>query len=150
MTATAGRRHDPEHGGAVVEFVLLVTVLLVPVTYLALVLGRLEAAAYAADAGAREAARMAASAADDRGGRAAARAAVVLTAADQGFEPAAVHLDLDCAASPCATPGAAVRATVTVRVDLPGVPAPVLGGHGGALRLRARALAVADRFGAAP
>ncbi len=52
----AGRVGD--EGSAVVEFVGLVVVLLVPLVYLVLVVGRLEAATFAAEGAAREAARV--------------------------------------------------------------------------------------------
>ena len=56
MTAPPAR--DPgEEGSAVVEFVALAVLLLIPIIYLILTVGRLQAASYAVSTAAREAAR---------------------------------------------------------------------------------------------
>lgn len=143
-----GRRVDA--GTAVVEFLMLGVLLLVPVAYLALLLGRVQAATYAADAAAREAARALVAAQDEPTGLARARTAVRLALLDQGFEvdPTAVTT-LDCSASPCLT----LAATVTVRVELdvvlPGVPAGVDRAVPTHVVVRARQTAMVDRFRAA-
>ena len=112
-----------EAGSAAVEFLAVGVVLLVPLLYLALCLGRVQAAVFAAEGGAREAARVVAGA---PGAAAQERAAAVveLAAADQGFAVAGERaLRLECAADPCATPGSDVVARVRLEVPLPLVPA---------------------------
>lgn len=120
---------DGDEGSAVVEFLGVVLVLLVPLIYLVLTLGRLQAAAFAADGAAREAIRAVTSSASldspqGAGLPAGARAvaAVGIALADQGIDadPAAA-LDLACAVD-CTAPGSAVAATIHVDVELPLVP----------------------------
>ncbi|NTW39873.1 MAG: pilus assembly protein [Cellulomonadaceae bacterium] len=121
-------------GNAVVEFLGVALVLLVPTVYLVLVLGRLQSAAFAVDGAAREAARafVTTEVARDRAGadgrdlpasgvRAVAATGIAL--ADQGLDPgdAADSLTVTCSAE-CGAPGSEVTTTVEVVVDLPGVP----------------------------
>lgn len=111
-------------GSALVEFLGISLVLLVPTVYLVLVLGRVQAATFAAEGAAREAARVYVAAADAEQGAARAVTSVAVALTDQGFDddPAAA-LEVRCSADPCLTPGAEVAATVQVRVPLPFVPA---------------------------
>ena len=118
-------RAGADEGTAVLEFLAVTVLLLVPVIYLVLMLGRLQAATFAADSAAREAGRAftTSTGADDGARRAVA--AVALALDDQGFDdvdPAAA-LTLDCSNEPCLTSGGSVRVTVTFDVQLPGVPA---------------------------
>ena len=117
-------RGGRDDGNAVVEFLGVAVVLLVPVVYLVLVLGRLQAAAFAVDGAAREAVRVVVGAAaiDPRPDLAvAADAAVRIALADQGLV-ARDAVVLMCDPS-CEAPGAVVSARVEVAVDLPLVPA---------------------------
>ena len=110
-------------GSAVIEFLGVTLVLLVPLVYLVLVLGRIEAATFAAESAAREASRVYVRADSEAQGSAAAEASARLALADQGFgDTAAGALDIVCSADPCLTPGADVEADVRVRVALPFVP----------------------------
>jgi Flp pilus assembly protein TadG len=107
-----------------VEFVALGVLLLVPLVYLVLALGRVQAASFAADGAARSAAQTFVRADDEATGRARALAAVRIGLRDQGFDddPATAGR-LTCSASPCLTPQARVTVEVTVQVRLPGLPA---------------------------
>ena len=114
-----------EDGTAVLEFLAVTVLLLVPVVYLVLVLGRLQAATFAADSAAREAGRAFTTSTGPDDGARRAVAAVALALDDQGFDdidPAGA-LTLDCSSQPCLSPGGSVRVTVTFDVQLPGVPA---------------------------
>jgi hypothetical protein len=115
------RRRDD--GSAVVEFVTLGVLLLVPVAYLVLAVGRIQAAAFAADGAAREAARVFVTAADEPAARARAATAIRLGLLDQGFDvdPAQVAT-VECRARPCLSPEGRVVVSVSVDVVLPGVP----------------------------
>ena len=111
-------------GSAVVEFLAVTLLLLVPIVYLVLVLGRLQAATFAAEGAAREAGRAFTTAVEpDVGGRLAV-SAVQLALSDQGFVAvdAASALGLECSTDPCLTPGSSVRVRVAFDVDLPLVP----------------------------
>ncbi|WP_421732938.1 pilus assembly protein [Cellulomonas sp.] len=112
-----------DEGSSVVEFLGLSLVLLVPLVYLVLVLGRIEAATFAAEGAAREAARtfVVADHADE--GTERALAAVRIALRDQGFDDdPSDALTLTCSASPCLAPGSDVAARIDVRVPLPFVP----------------------------
>lgn len=111
-------------GSALVEFLGVALVLLVPVVYLVLVLGRVQAATFAAEGAAREAARVYVAAPDAATGRSRAVTAVGVALHDQGFDdPPGAALAVACSATSCLVPGARVTATVEVRVPLPFVPA---------------------------
>ncbi|MFF3063026.1 pilus assembly protein [Oerskovia sp. NPDC057915] len=126
--AFAGRRDGPravgEEGNAIVEFLGAALILLLPVMYLALTLGRIQAATFAVEGAAKESARAFVTADSVEGGEARARAAVSLALADQGFtdvEPADV-LSISCAGSRCLDPGSEVATIVRYDVPLPFVP----------------------------
>lgn len=110
-----------ERGSAVVEFVFLAVLVLVPTFYLVVMLARLEAGAYAASTAAREAGRAYVTAPDPTSAPARARAAAALAFADQGFSGSG-RLTLGCDGSPCLRPGARVEARTEVTVPLPLVP----------------------------
>lgn len=134
-------------GSAIVEFLGLALLLLVPIVYVVLTLARLEAAVYAAQGGAREAARVITRAEDDAAGLARAGAAVELAFADQGFDvDAADALHVVCDQAPCVTPGGRVVVEVRVDVPLPGVPDAVRGSVPAQVPVVGRFVAVVDEF----
>lgn len=113
-----------DSGNAIVEFLAVTVILLVPLVYLVLVLGRLQAATFAADSAAHEAGRVYAQAATPEQGSARAVAAVGIALRDQGFadvDPAHA-LAVDCSSIPCLTPGSDVATSVAFAVPLPFVP----------------------------
>lgn len=112
-----------DDGSAVLEFLALALVLLIPLVYLVLTLARLEAATFAVEGAAREAARtyVVADGADEGAERAIAAVGIALR--DQGFDDdPAQALTLTCSTSPCLAPGSDVAARIDVRVPLPFVP----------------------------
>lgn len=111
-----------DEGSAVVEFLGVALVLLVPIVYLVLVLGRVQAATFAIDGAAREAARAIVTADDAEDAAARAVAAVGLALGDQGVDvdPAAVTV-VSCDGE-CLAPGSTVTVQVAVDVALPGIP----------------------------
>ena len=111
-----------DEGSAVVEFLGVTLVLLVPVVYLVLVLAQIQAAAFAVDGAAREAARAFVTSEVDPADRAVA--AVALAFEDQGLDPtdAPDALSLTCSDPGCSTPGSTVTAEVALDVTLIGVP----------------------------
>lgn len=139
-----------DEGSALVEFLGVALVLLVPVVYLVLVLGRLQAATFAVDGAAREAARAVVTADDAAMATDRALAAVQLALADQGIaaDPAAVTSVL-CDGE-CLTPGTTVTVHVAVDVALPGVPAWLSGAVPLAVPVTATTTAEVDSFVAGP
>lgn len=143
-------RH-PDTGSAVVEFVALGVLLLVPVVYLVLTLGRIQAAAYAADGAAREAARAFVAADDERAGRARAQAAVRLGLLDHGLDvDPARATSIVCRQIPCLTPEGRVVVQVSVDVVLPGIPGFVDQLVATHVTVRSTQTAAVDAFRSAP
>jgi hypothetical protein len=115
----AGLLDRDERGSAVIEFVFLTIVVLVPLIYLVLTVARVQAGTYAVAQAAREAGRayVTAESGDDAAGR--ARAAADIAFADFGFTG---RLELGCDGSPCLRPEGRVTTRATVAVPLPLVP----------------------------
>lgn len=143
------RRRD-ERGSAVVEFVVLGVLMLVPLVYLVMTTARLQAGAYSASAAAREAARGFVTATSPESAEPRAMAAAGIAFEDQGFGGGQGKLALGCDGSPCLRPDGRIEVVATVTVPLPLVPAfardlvplevPVSASH----------VAVVDRFRAGP
>jgi len=135
-----------DRGSATIEFVAVGVLLLVPLVYVVIALSRVQAAAFAADGSAREAARAFVTAADEEDGRRRAAIAVRLGLLDQGFtDPDAGALAIECQrADACLTPGSRVR--IEVRVLLPGVPNFLDRALPAGTTVRSSQVAVVDRF----
>ncbi len=114
-----------DSGSAALEFILVGVVLLVPIVYLIVAMGQIQAHALGVEAGARHLARTIATASDR--GEADERAVRVIDAIAQeyGIAADAVEVAVACTpvASPCPQAGATVRVTVRAEVALPLVPA---------------------------
>lgn len=138
-------------GSAVVEFVTVGVLLLVPILYLVVTLGRIQAAAFATEAAARGAARALTVADDEAAGQAAAAAVVTYALSDQGFE---VDPDrataVECPVTGCLTPGGSVVVRVEVAVTLPGVPGFLAGALPVAVPVSATQVATVDQFRGVP
>jgi hypothetical protein len=139
------RRPRDEAGSAVVEFVTLGVLLLVPLIYLVLMLARVQAGAFAVSQASREAGRAFVTADADEAAAARARAAALISFEDHDFGDTG-RLVLACDADPCLRAGAHVRATATVRVPLPLVPAFVRDAVPLAVPVSATHVATVDRF----
>ncbi len=128
-------RRGDESGTALIEFVWLAIVLIVPLLYIVLAAFDTQRAAYAASAAARSAGRAFVTAPDQRTGYARARAAVRLAYRDQRLD-AVPDVRITCRPDPrhCLTPGSLVRAEIHSAVDLPLMPA-VLGSNTPRLRV---------------
>lgn len=115
------RRGDLERGSALVEFVGLATLMIIPVFYLVMVAGRVEGAAFAVQGAAQAAGRAYATAGSDALGRTRAQLAAQLALADDHLDGQAA-VRVDCGACSYA-PGSAVSVQVGLLVALPGLPA---------------------------
>lgn len=133
-------------GSAVVEFLGVALLLLVPVVYLVLVLGQLQAAAFATEGAARQAARAMVTADDEASGVERATASVRISLEDQGFTEAADQaMTVTCSAD-CLAPGSSATVTVAIDVVLPGVPAWLHGAVPLAIGVEATATAQRDSY----
>ncbi|GII99567.1 TadE-like protein [Sediminihabitans luteus] len=137
-------------GSALVEFVGATVVLLLPVLYLVLTLARVQAATFAVESGAREAARVVVSADDLDEGVARARQVVGLALHDQGFDDAVQAFEVACSSTPCRAPGSTVRVRVRYDVVLPFVPASIGDGASLAVPVEATEVMPVDDHVAAP
>lgn len=118
----ATRNAAAQEGSALVEFVFLGVLLLVPLIYLTLMVARVQAGSYAAAQAAREAGRAFVTSDTEDAAAARARAAAMIAFADQGFTAENGTLTITCAASPCLTPDARIDVTTQVTVPLPLIP----------------------------
>lgn len=110
-----------------VEFLGVTLILLIPLVYLVVTLGRVQAGAFAAEGAARDAVRAMVTAESAALGAARADAALGIALTDQGFARHEGVLTLECSTTPCLTPGGAVGAVVRVEVSLPLLPDAVRG-----------------------
>lgn len=134
-----------ERGNAIVEFVALAVILLIPCLYLVLSLGSVQGAVFAADVIARDAARIHATEPDPARADARVRQMTADVLADHRIDadPDAV-VTIRCSHDPCAAPGEDVRAEVRLPVPIPGL-GPMLGGDG-PVRVGASHMARVDQY----
>lgn len=148
MTGRHGVVRD-ERGSAVVEFVVLAVLMLIPLVYLVMMLARVQAGSYAVSQAAREAGRayVTAEAGDQAAGRAEAAARIAFL--DHSFEESG-RLAIACDGIPCLRPDGHVETTATVRVPLPLVPSFVRHVVPLSVPVSASHLSTVDRFRGLP
>ena len=144
------QRLSGERGSAVVEFVFLSVLLLVPLIYLVMTLARIQAGTYAVSTAAREAGRAYVTA--EQADRAEARglAAARIAFEDQGFGSAQSTVSIRCDGSPCLRPEGRVEVSAEVMVPLPLVPSFARDAVPLQVPIRASHVAVVDRFRGVP
>ncbi|MCD5315400.1 pilus assembly protein [Kineosporia babensis] len=106
-----------------IEFVALGLLLMLPVAYLVLVLGRIQAASFAANGAAREGARAFAAADSDAEAQRHLAITTELALRDHHFADEAGEVAISCTASPCLTPGERVTVEVQIAARFPWLPA---------------------------
>lgn len=137
-----------DRGSAALEFATLGLLLLVPLVYLIVLIGVIQAGALAAEGAARQAARVVTLARTESEAQAAAERAVTLAFDDAGVEGADIHVELTCRPRPeaCLTRRGIVTVTVSADVPLPLVP-PILGADvPPSVRVEARSVQQVSRF----
>jgi Flp pilus assembly protein TadG len=141
-------RDEDDDGNAIIEFVYLAVLLMVPLVYVLLTVFRVQGAAYAVSSAAREAGRIYATSesGEDAYERAFAAASVVM--ADSGFELSRRQLQIDC--DDCLQPGARVPVVIDYNVDLPLLPRFLDRSAPASLHVSGHHLEVVDRFRTAP
>jgi hypothetical protein len=142
----SGSGSATEAGSAVIEFVFLAVLMMVPLFYFVMVLARLQAGAYGVSAAAREAGRayVTAQAPGEAAGR--ASSAAELAFVDQGFAHEGT-ITITCDGEPCLRPDGRIRITATVSVPMPLVPAFFSGHVPMQIPVSATHVVTADRFG---
>lgn len=81
------RENPPDYGAAIIEFVLLVVVIFVPLTYGVLAFSAVQRGVFASSEAARQAGRAIATAPDQSTGLARAEYAAKMAVSDQGLDP---------------------------------------------------------------
>jgi Flp pilus assembly protein TadG len=140
------RKASSDDGNAIVEFVWLAVLLMVPLVYLMLTVFRVQSASYAVSSATREAGRVFVTAPDSGTGhrRALESAALVMHDAGLRLDPGQVRIT--CSATPCLTPGARVDIEIGYDTTLPFVP-ELFGRHRTAsVHVTGRHLEVVDRY----
>jgi len=139
---------DPERGSAALEFILVGLILLVPLVYLVVALGLIQAQSLGAEAGARHIARTVSLATDAATARVGTDRVLASVVDEYGIDPQSVDVAMECvpAGSNCPQAGSTVVVTVRTRVALPLVP-PVLGlDRLASIRVEASAAQKVSRF----
>ena len=136
----------PEDGNAIVEFVYLAVLLMVPLVYVLLTLFRIQAASFAVSSASREAGRVYASSTDLDAADTRARAAARLVMADSNLTLQGADLDIACESRPCLRPGSTVAVVLTYQVDLPFLPSFLRDRAPASIRVTGRHLEVVDRY----
>lgn len=134
-----------EQGSAVVEFVFLGVLLLVPLVYLIVAAGQVQGAAYAVVGAADHAAKVYAAAGPDGSPEAQARTAAELALSDFGFDGAGLEMAVSCSTG-CHAPGSTVTVTVTFDVPLPAAGS-IPGLDMAPVRVDATSMQTVERFG---
>jgi len=135
-----------DSGNAIVEFVYLAILLMIPLVYLLLTVFRIQGAAYAVSGAAREAGRVYVASDPAEGAPVRAVAAASLVMSDGGFKLDPDQLEFICSADPCRTPGATIAVDIDYAVGLPFLPRLLGDDAPAAIRVRGRHLEVVDRF----
>lgn len=133
-------------GNAVLEFLFLAVLLLVPLVYVLLTVFAVQRAAYAVASASREAGRVFVAADSAAVGRVRAEQATAIVLRDSGLAAADGALELTCSAQPCLTPGATVTVVVTHAVDLPLAPPFLADAAPVGIPVTGRHVEVVDRF----
>ena len=132
-------------GNAIVEFVFLAVLLMVPLVYVLITVFRVQAGAYAASSAAREAGRVFATAGSVGVAEERAYAAGRIVLRDSGLTLEPEDLGITCSSNPCLEPGSTVTVVVTQQVELPLVPR-ILGRAPGSVRVSSEHVEVVDRY----
>ncbi len=145
-----GNRLADDAGSASLEFVVAGVLLLVPLTALVVVLGTIQAGAFAVEAAAAQAARVIAIAEEPAEGREAAELAIAFALADHGFEPGQASVSIGCApVAPCPSRGGTVTVAIDLAVPIPLVPS-LFGAAPPSVTLSASATRPVSRFSGLP
>jgi Flp pilus assembly protein TadG len=137
---------DVDAGNAIVEFVYLAVLLMVPLVYVLITVFRVQAASYAVSSAAREAGRVYATSqtVDGAGDRAFAAASIVMADSDLALGPG--QLEITCSTARCLEPGSQVNVVMTYNVALPLVPRFFADRAPASVRVTSRHLEVVDRY----
>ena len=112
-----------DRGSAVIEFVIIGVLMLIPLAYISMCVMRVQAASVASSLAVREAGRAFVTADTVLDARVRALTAASLALADQGFAPPVRDLRVRCSPGQCLDPDSLVHVELNWEVDLPWLPA---------------------------
>lgn len=121
MNAQSSRRVD-ESGTAVVEFVWLAMLVMLPLVYVVIAVMRVQAAAFAVTEASRAAGRAYVQSDSTAVGLARAQVAADVALRDQGFVLTKSALRVTCRLGACLTPGSVVDVRINLQVSIPLLP----------------------------
>lgn len=139
-------RFARDDGNAIVEFVYLAVLLMVPLVYVLLTVFAVQRAAYAVSSAAREAGRVFATSESVTGAGDRALAGARLVMADSGLTLAPRDLRITCSDQPCLRPGSRVEVQIRYEVSLPLLPKVFDGKAPATVRVSGQHVEVVDRF----
>jgi hypothetical protein len=134
-----------EEGRAIVEFVFLGVLLLLPLTYLVTATARIQAASFSASLASREAGRAFVTGESDSDAHVRAHAAAALAFADFDFTEGAT-MAVTCDGAPCLRPQGTVTAVATIEVRLPLVPDFLASHVPSSVTVSSTSVSTVDRF----
>jgi hypothetical protein len=144
-SSTIRRSRGRDEGRAIVEFIFLGVLLLLPLVYLVLTAARLQAASFSASLAGREAGRAFVTGVSDAEALARAQSAASLAFEDFAFTEGAT-LGVTCDGSPCLRPEGAVTSTATIVVQLPLIPDFIADHVPASVTISSTHVASVDRF----
>ena len=120
----SGSRQPPtdEQGSAVVEFVFLALLLMVPLVYFVITVGQIQGGSFAVVGAADQAAKVYVAQPDASTAQSTAEQAVALALSDFGHQAERASLVTTCNPSDCQAAGTTVTVTVSLTIPLPFVP----------------------------
>jgi len=135
-----------DDGNAIVEFVYLAVLLMVPLVYVLLTVFAVQRAAYAVSSAAREAGRVFATSESVTGADNQALVGARLVMADSGLTLAPRDLRITCSSQPCLRPGSRVEVQIRYEVSLPLLPKVFDGKAPATVSVSGQHVEVVDRF----
>ena len=118
----AGDPDHPDRGSAIVEFVALGLLLLIPVIYLVVTVSRVQAGSFAVVAASEQAGQAISVMEADSFNQAAIHEIAAVAALDHGFDAQDLALEVSCSDGSCTSPGAVATVHAQLTVSLPAVP----------------------------
>lgn len=122
MNQPWARSGESDRGSAVIEFIVIGILVLVPLSYVSMCVMRVESASVASSLAVREAGRAFVSSDTVPEARARAESAAALALSDQGFALPARSLRLTCSTAQCLAPESTVHVELNWSVPLPWLP----------------------------
>ena len=122
LVPPAGESGHPDQGSAIVEFVALGVLLLIPVIYLVVTVSRVQAGSFAVVAASEQAGQAISVMESDSFNQAAVHEIAAVAALDHGFDTQDLALEVSCSDGSCTSPGAVATIHARLTVSLPAVP----------------------------